>query len=657
MTWNNEYFSWKSTGGAAAPSESPSSHRDDAFPENPLLAVLIPRPTAWVSVYPVHGSHETSRVTAAAADTGAVHASIDDEPLVCLIEGYCGASDRPPTLMLGSDSIAPTVLEGLRTHRLCTLSVTTERDWRRNRPDDGDATKNIVQCMAACCGENCGPAKTFCEAGLKPCFPSSSLQSTLDSLPHPILSPSSKMTNNDGDSRHDCRQLSHCNGALKRPPAVESSPVQMHCRLIAEVDLLMSQPTHRLQSTMILLQVDTYVIHPSILREQTTLYPNSISIQGNPDVRKITAKIDCLLLSPLASLGNGKFGSVRRIYHMGRPRPKILSDQEAFHEDTCNRIRWEDCSKWEIDNLVPTVGTDNAPSSDPTCNSHHGNVLDGGTPITFTYRLDPYCPLGYNPMKQVVCPRFIGWISTYEPSSLQHCSQVPIAHISPYSFFIDVARGSRPMVAFAACPRTDELVDSDNEDVHGNHAGNQSKDGNYDDIWKDAQRDAERTGCFCVNFVSEKFAWAMNASAAPLGRGLSEFRLMESARRNGVGGTCDNCNQGRILEPTIPTYTPAPFVNAPTVTQSPAVMECKYVKTAKIPDIFNNDSMYSLIVGEVLNIHVRRHYAIESTSKNERNQCSDSSLEFLLDPKNSRPVARLGYGQEYTVIEECLRQT
>lgn len=175
-------------------------------------------------------------------------------------------------------------------------------------------------------------------------------------------------------------------------------------------------------------------------------------------------------------------------------------------------------------------------------------------------------------MKQVVCPRFIGWISTYEPNSLRNskCHGVkvdPIHHISPYSFFIDVARGSRPMVAFAACPRSDEFADSDDDEF----IGDQFK-GGVDDR-KDAWRDAEDTGVFCVNLVSRELAWAMSASAAPLGKGLSEFRLME-------GGSSYN-DDGHQDDHQNPTTMHAPTIDAPYVSQSPMFMECRYVKTGK----------------------------------------------------------------------------
>ena len=276
-----------------------------------------------------------------------------------------------------------------------------------------------------------------------------------------------------------------------------------------------------------------------------------------------------------ASLGNGQFGTVKDIHHMGRPRPKIGNEKLSRSQnlinscnpkndgsgndnkdaelsgETCSNIDWESGTMWDIDDLVVQVNS----------NTGHNSREGDGETVTYTYRLDSCCPLGYNPMKQVVCPRFVGWISTYEPMSLNESA--PIPHISPYSFFIDVARGSRPMVAFAACPRADEFS-NDSGNAQDDDDDNAAGTGSY---WKDAQRDAELTGVFCVNLVSEELAWAMNASAAPLGKDLSEFRLMEKEGHN-----------------TVPTPVAAPTINAPFVPQSPAFMECRYVKTGESPN-------------------------------------------------------------------------
>ncbi|KAL7461353.1 hypothetical protein ACHAXS_001772 [Conticribra weissflogii] len=589
------------------------SELENIVGKNPILSSLVPRPTAWMAVYPAQSNKSNNYNES--------QTSSQNEALVCLIEGYCGASDRPPTLMVGSDSISPKVLAGLRDNGFCTLSVATVRE---NKVNLQTGSIGSAKSMAAVEGHNCGPSKTFFDAGLEEEFPSEPLLSTLNSLPLP--------------SRKRCNGNSHnedTNDNL-RPPSVRSSPVQMHCRLVMEVPL---EPiphsttdfaaTESQEPSMMLLQIDSYVINGSILRKQSTLHEGAKSIQGNPDVRAITAKIDFLLLRPLASVGGGKFGVMNTIYHMGRPRPLMLHGKDDLNGDTCDHVDWEDGSHWEIDDLVLADSRDGK----STLSEEWGNS------ITYTYRKDAYCSLGYNPMKQVVCPRFIGWISTYEPNSLKGNND-PIAHISPYSFFMDVARGSRPMVAFAACPRSDEFEDSDNE-VNGDDSKPNSFDAKNESAlpnkvllgsshWKDAQRDAELTGVFCVNLVSQELAWAMNASAAPLGKGLSEFRLMNTSMES-------SDSDPEKSSKTIPVHVRAPSINAPMVMQSPLIMECLYVKTVKIPDIFEGDSMYSLIIGEVINIHVRR--------------------EFLkadgIDLEKMSPVARLGYGQEYTVVCKC----
>ena len=561
--WNEKnYISWKpiigegqsACGGAATAGLAPIGGTAAAEPSCSqnndgttfLTSSLVPRPTAWIAVYPAADNSTTSEI-----DGGGN--SNYNQPLVALVEGYCGASDRPPTLMLGSDSVPSAILNGLRQNGVCSLSVATERErYNANR-------------MMALRGEKSGPAKTFNGAMLQPCPP----PVVLSSLP----CPNSKAKKEKGIVGSNY---------WRRPPAVESSPVHMHCRLILDVPLQTDGDSSPVDApSMLLLQVDTYVIDGKILVTQSCHYPGQPTIHGNPDVRSITARIDCLLLRPLASLGDGKFGRVGCIYHMRRPMPIPKSIREIslkdedisyneesstsendLNENTCNNTSWENRSLWDIDQLVAV---------DSIYCINHGLNGDGET-IEYTYRLDSYCPLGYNPMKQVVCPRFIGWISTYEPNSLRNskCHGVkvdPIHHISPYSFFIDVARGSRPMVAFAACPRSDEFADSDDDEF----IGDQFK-GGVDDR-KDAWRDAEDTGVFCVNLVSQELAWAMSASAAPLGKGLSEFRLME-------GGSSYN-DDGHQDDHQNPTTMHAPTIDAPYVSQSPMFMECRYVKTGK----------------------------------------------------------------------------
>lgn len=76
-------------------------------------------------------------------------------------------------------------------------------------------------------------------------------------------------------------------------------------------------------------------------------------------------------------------------------------------------------------------------------------------------------------------------------------------------------------------------------------------------------------------------------------------------------------------------------------------MECKYVKTIKIPDINANDSMYSLIIGEVIHIHARKDVVVK---KHHVGDDGRGGEQLGIDLQKIKPVARLGYGQEYTVV-------
>ncbi len=52
----------------------------------------------------------------------------------------------------------------------------------------------------------------------------------------------------------------------------------------------------------------------------------------------------------------------------------------------------------------------------------------------------------------------------------------------------------------------------------------------------------------------------------------------------------------------------------------------------------------------MLNIHIRRD-CLETASGTD---CCNDDLSFSVDIEKMKPVARLGYGQEYTVILEMV---
>lgn len=288
----------------------------------------------------------------------------------------------------------------------------------------------------------------------------------------------------------DLRLLPDCS-KVDRPPAVASSPIKMYCRLSEIVDLGNDQH-------LVLLEVESFVISNTVLSQ--------------PDesvARKIRANIDAELMKPVASMGNGRFATMDRLHLMLRPKQTKetwISDPFAV--------------------ASPTVGP--------------GNFSD----VEYVFR-DDKSNLGYNPIKAIVLPRPIGWISTYTDNSKT------IPHLAPYSFFADVGRGDRPLIAFSSYRSTSY------------------SDGGR----KDAQLDTETMGCFCVNMVSEELAVPMNLSSGEMGRDESEFK---------VSGL---------------KHSQASMVNAPFVDKAQIVMQAKYLKTVDV-------GSFSVVIGEVVGIHL-----------------------------------------------------
>lgn len=153
------------------------------------------------------------------------------------------------------------------------------------------------------------------------------------------------------------------------------------------------------------------------------------------------------------------------------------------------------------------------------------------------------CRLGFNPVIALIMPRLIEWISTYT-------SVGRIPHLAPYSFFIDVARGSTPMIAFSAYRRDGQVK-------------------------KDAQKDAEETGFFGFNLCSEYLAYAMNLSAAEMQREESEFEMAGLQ------------------------FEEAKFVTAPFVRDAHIKYECSYVKTIGV-------GSFSIVIGSVKGVMLDR---------------------------------------------------
>ena len=134
--------------------------------------------------------------------------------------------------------------------------------------------------------------------------------------------------------------------------------------------------------------------------------------------------------------------------------------------------------------------------------------------------------LAQDPLKSLIVPRPIGWISTVDRQGR--------VNLAPYSFYNAVGEFP-PMVYFAIT-------------------------GTYSDTpTKHSRMNAEETGEFVVNMVSGTLAEKMNITTAMVAYGVDEMKLAG--------------------------LTPAPcrYVKAPRVAESPMALECRYWKTLEIP--------------------------------------------------------------------------
>lgn len=152
---------------------------------------------------------------------------------------------------------------------------------------------------------------------------------------------------------------------------------------------------------------------------------------------------------------------------------------------------------------------------------------------------DPSLP--HDPIKAIVAPRPIGWISTL--------SSEGVSNLAPYSFFNAVG-GMPPMLMFAS------------------------------EGFKDSAKNAADTGEFVFNYASKNLSEAMNNSSANAPAGVSEFAhygIEEAASK---------------------------IVNAPRVANANAAMECKVTSVIETNDVEGNLTGAVIIIGQVVGVHI-----------------------------------------------------
>jgi len=185
------------------------------------------------------------------------------------------------------------------------------------------------------------------------------------------------------------------------------------------------------------------------------------------------------------------------------------------------------------------------------------------------YSTDQHHGLKHNPFNALVIPRPIGWISSISPTG--------DVNLAPYSFFNGVAY-TPPQVMFSAT----------GPHQHGG--------------FKDTVRNIEASGEFVVNLATWSLREAMNQSAIAAPSGINEFELA------GV------------------TPEPAQLVQVPRVKESPAHLECRYVKTVQLPSA-DQATPNTVIFGQVIGIHIR----------------DDIIHDGMIDYALMQPIGRLGY--------------
>jgi flavin reductase (DIM6/NTAB) family NADH-FMN oxidoreductase RutF len=150
--------------------------------------------------------------------------------------------------------------------------------------------------------------------------------------------------------------------------------------------------------------------------------------------------------------------------------------------------------------------------------------------------------LPHDPIKAIVAPRPIGWISTL--------SKDGIANLAPYSFFNAVG-GNPPMLMFAS------------------------------EGFKDSARNATDTGEFVFNYASKSLSEQMNNSSSNAPSGVSEF---------------DHYNIKKA---------DSKIIAAPRVAEANAAMECKVTSVIETNDVEGNLTGAVIIIGQVVGVHIK----------------------------------------------------
>ncbi len=92
-----------------------------------------------------------------------------------------------------------------------------------------------------------------------------------------------------------------------------------------------------------------------------------------------------------------------------------------------------------------------------------------------------------------------------------------------------------------------------------------------------------------------------------------------------------------VSEPELAKLQMAPsrFVKPPRVAHSPIALECVHTQTVPLTSSNGKKHNYEVVIGEVVNVHI-----------------DDAAIvDGLIDMTRIRPIGRLGYRGDYTVVD------
>jgi flavin reductase (DIM6/NTAB) family NADH-FMN oxidoreductase RutF len=149
--------------------------------------------------------------------------------------------------------------------------------------------------------------------------------------------------------------------------------------------------------------------------------------------------------------------------------------------------------------------------------------------------------LRHDPLKAIVAPRPIGWISTVDASG--------VVNLAPYSFF-NMVSDEPPMVMFSSTG------------------------------WKDSVRNVSETGEFVTNLAVRALAEQMNRSSAAVPPGVDEMELASLEK------------------------APSVLVKPPRVAAAPAALECICVSIERLRGIGGVESSNYMVIGQIVGVHI-----------------------------------------------------